>query len=67
MSDRDYRKHFAQHPLRKSEVQLVVMIGNKLMIIGELQVEVQKPNDESVHLLNAVIVRRKATKVLCHC
>lgn len=62
MSDRDYRKHFAQHPLRKSEVQLVVMTGDKLVIMGELQVEVQKPNDESVHLLSAVIVKRQSNK-----
>lgn len=62
MSDRDYRIHFAQHPLRKSEVQLVVMTGDKLVIMGELQVKVQKPNDESVHLLSAVIVKRQSNK-----
>lgn len=57
MSKRDYEKHFAQYPLKDSNVQLVVMTGEKLMILGIFNVEVKKPNDDTVHSLNVVVVK----------
>lgn len=62
MSESEYKRHFAQHPLRNTEIQLVVMTGEKLVIMGALKVDVQKLNDEKVHSLDVVVVKRKNNK-----
>lgn len=62
MSEQDYKKHFAQYPLKNSKVQLVVMTGEKLMIRGVLNVEVRKPEKDDTHFLNVVVVKSTSKK-----